>query len=237
MIPLGLNIDNKIIEFSYERKFNCPIYYLNSCVESSCQCSYIENVIISKINFQLLVRKIYDIYFDKSNQTKRLFKLNFILNGITSTLEFYIIERICSHYKLWSDKSYLPNIEDSYYGKVIKGFKIKEEILNEIISKIDSFLKIEKIEDKVYNLLYMEYGSILPSISNKKIRITKIDKNKISILNKEYYNDIQNKVQVYNNYNGICGVVLKDNYNYYLVDGHNRILSSNKKNVTIILLE
>jgi hypothetical protein len=238
MIPLDLNISDKTINFSYERKFNCPVYYLDSCVESSCRCSYIDNIVINNINFNKIVSIIYDFFYDKSMQTKRFFKLNFILNNIDSKIEMYVIQRICSIYKLWSEQSYIPNIEDSYYGKNIKGFKIKEEIIYIVNEKIKEISSIYSLEEKVYKLLELEYGYILPNIKNKKMKLIKLNKYEITYPNKEYYTKLSsNPLENYDNFNGIHGVVYKDSTNYYLVDGYNRISSTNKKNINVILIE
>ena len=238
MIPLDLNISNNIINFSYERKFNCPVYYLDSCIESSCRCSYIDNIIINSIDFKKVVNTIYNTFFKKNNQTKRFFKLNFILNGVNDKMEIYVIERICSYYKLWSEDSYIPNIEDSYYGKNIKGFLIKEKIIDSINNKINEINKIEKLEDKVYNLLELEYGYILPNIKNRKMKLGKISKNKINYPNKEYYKKTSSNIlENYANFNGIHGIVYKELNNFHLIDGHNRISSSDKNNINVIIIE
>lgn len=238
MIPLNLNIPNSIINFSYERKYNCPVNYLESCVESSCRCSYIDNIIINSIDFKKIVNTIYDIFFEKNNQTKRFFKLNFILNGVNDKMEKYVIERVCSYYKLWSKESYIPNIEDSYYGKNIKGFLIKEDIINNINNMIIIISKIESLEDKVYKLLEMEYSYILPNIKNKKMKLGKINKSSILYPNEHYLKNVSSSiVENYINFNGIHGVVLKENNNFYLIDGHNRIASSSNKNINVIIVE
>jgi hypothetical protein len=227
-------IDYKIISYSYIRKFDCPVYNLSSCIEKDCHCSYIDDFEIRNIDYNNLVKIIFEYFYPKSKETGRLFKIISILNNITKTSEYYILDRLCSIYKLWDNDSYVPNIYKGYYGQELNGVFIKEEISKKIEFHFNEIQKKECLEEKIYYILKLEYGYILNILENKNISIKKLDKSKIEIFNKEYKNNVISKISKPSIY-GIKGILLKNNNKYTLIDGYHRYINDlNKKSLYLV---
>ncbi len=230
-------IDLDCIEYSYKRKFDCPVSNLKSCMESYCHCSYIDDFNITDIHYHNIVKFLFEYLYPKSKENNRLFKIFYLLNDITRSSEYYLIDRLCSIYKLWDKSSYIPNIYNGYYGKELNGILIKEEIAHKIEYHFNEIQKKESLQERIFYILLLEYGTILDILKNKNVLIKKIDNKEIKLLNKEYHNKINSKLIEYKHYKkyGIKGILVKENNKYILVDGYHRYVSNlNRKSLYLI---
>jgi hypothetical protein len=225
---------SNLVSYKYTRKYNCPTLNTKPCIEKSCYCSYIDEFFVINVDFNKIIEKIFENFYTKSTFTERLLKLKFLIGNNTKATEYYIIDRLCSFYKIWNIESYIPNIYKGYYGEEVDGVFLKKEIADKIEDEFNKISKFDKLEDKIYYLLNLEYGYILPILKNKKITIEKIYKGQININNIEYLENEKNSI--FYKPHGISGILFKNcNNNFILIDGYHRYLNDNSKKTLYIV--
>lgn len=233
-------IDSKIVEFSYDIKYNCPVSNLSSCFEKYCNCSYIDNFKIKTINYNSLINYIFSFFYPKNKINSRIFKIVSILGNISKKSEYYIIERLCSIYNIWDKKSYIPNIYNGYYGVETNGIFIKKDIADTIEYHFNKIQQIESLVERIYYILKLEYGSVLEVLENKNICLEKIENSKVEIFNNNYLNKIVQENIKYNSSPNtyISGMLVKQYDKYILIDGYHRFINNkNKKSLYLVFNE
>lgn len=165
--------------------------------------------------------------------------------NITNEKIIYCIDRICS--TLTNDDFYC-NVTGGYYGEELDSIVIEDyNILNKLEENIDIKLarknKLAKIDesveldDKIRNILIMEYGYLLEDLKTATFSIIEIDPKNIILSQEEHANNLnKDKVNGYKNHQGICGIVKEKNGIYRLIDGYHRITANlNKSKIKVIL--
>lgn len=221
------------IDIDYQRENNCEE---NGC-DDICRCSRIINSTIESIDINSLVESIYYEYFDKSEQTKRDLKLNYILNGIDKTIDFYTIDKILRINRIWDKENWEIKTSNGYYGEEVDSVTLYSNVASKIENQIDDVLSIDDLSKRVEYLLQLEYGYLLPELIGKNYKVDYIKKEDIIFASDGHYKRIQREnLDHYSdkNYSNIRGVVLQKGDKYKLVDGYHRCFSTNKLDVLVL---
>ena len=194
-----------------------------------------------KVDKYLLTKHIYNFYFNDCKQSKRNNKIEFILNDINESFNYYLIDRILTIEKVWRKDRWNFEIQNAFYGEEVIEASLTNKYFNNITSKINNIISIKTLKEKVDKLLEYEYGHVINTLNNRRYKIDYIDINDIVILNNEYYDKVLKKKRngklshydIHNN--SICGLVIKNKNKYNLIDGYHRYCGCNNKILEMII--
>jgi hypothetical protein len=215
------------VEISYSREYNCQ----ESGCRDICKCSIIVDIETS-VDTNRIIKKIYNIYFDDSLETKRNSKLSELLWDISDDINLYTIDRISRYFKIWNNIE--VNKTGGFYGEEIESVKISNS--EKIVELINKGLSINDLNNRVKYLLGLEYGYLLPELENKNWELSEINIDDIEIRNESHLESVSNKeLKHYDNYLGIMGVViLTKNDKWRLIDGYHRLSKCKKGKVKVL---
>lgn len=222
------------VEVDYNRFYNCESYGCDS--EGICRCSSIEDEHITSIDVSSIVDSIYSDIFDNSLSTKRNNAINSLF-GITKELDIYTIDRILRKCLIYDKNVWEIEKDGGYYGEEITGIKLYNEYSEEVSMKLNEALSIDNVKERIEYLLNLEYGYVLPELSNKNYKIVKINKSDIIFGNGKHLESVSGKVLSHysdKEYRGIRGVVIEKNGKYKLIDGYHRCYSTNLEEVLVL---
>lgn len=227
--------DEVSTDLVYNRKFECEKY---NCEDDICRCSKIVNERLNKLNIVEITNSIYNLYFDKSEETKRDLKLNKLLNNIDKEIDLYTIDRILRINKAYNVENWRILKEEGYYGQEIESVKIENKLALKLDSLVKESLNIDNIKQRVEYLINLEYGYILDSLVDKNYKVKEIDKSKLIFSNESHYKNVSSKKLDYysdSNYKNIRGIALEYGDKFKLIDGYHRSFSSNKEKIKLLV--
>ena len=236
MIGLKTYDFKNLIEYSFDTRFHCD--EAGCYDEGICRCSQIHSHYVTFVNIGSISKEISSKYFDNSISTKRNNKIDSILGDITTEINFYTIDRILTINKLYDVSNWNINIQNGYYGEEIDSVVIVRDIAEKVENQLETAFSKTNLSDRITYLLYLEYGYLLPELSNLKFSVELVNKElvnfgSISQLKKIKEKDLQYYTDV--NYNLIRGVVIKSDSGYRLIDGYHRCHSTNLEKVKVIV--
>lgn len=222
------------VRYDYDTVKDCETH---GC-DSICRCSTIIATRVTEVDIEELSNSIYDLYFTSGKTTKRHNDINSILYGTSKELDLYCIDRVLRHYESWDKHSWDIGVIPGYYGEEISDVRLKRNIAEKVQNDLDVLMFMETPKEKIEFLLNLEYGSILPELTNKNYEIIVIDKDLIVFGNDEHYQKIKSEdLDHYfdHNYKGIKGLVVKTSSGKYrIIDGYHRIYCTEKDKVRVI---
>ena len=216
-----------------------------SCEESGCnddgicRCYRINEVIINSIN----IRKLTDFIFNEINhsgiQHEREKKLTSLMYDYDiDIVTKYCINRVLSINKAWCVDNWEVEWNAGWYGDEVESIKLSQSILSKISSDINSFINLETMEEKINNILLLEYGHLLEKIKNKKYSIIEINKEDIFFGQTKHYDKVQHEILEYYSdrvYGTLPrGVCCWDGQKWRVLDGYHRL--SETKNTKILII-
>jgi len=218
------------LDFLYDVQYDLNTEYAEDhderCKDDYCRCSTISPE-VSSFAYKDIAAKIIR-QFDIKNE-----KI------------IYCVDRICSTIRI--DDFYCLK-SGGYYGEELDSITIDNyEILDKLEESIDIKLsrkrKLDKLkneselDDKIRDVLTMEYGYLLDYIKASSFSIIEIDTKDIIFPQTEYLKTLSSaKVGVYKNHSGICGIVRLSGNKYKVIDGYHRISSNlHKSKIKVIL--
>lgn len=205
--------------------------------EGICRCGSIYDATIESVNVSLIVKKIYDDFFEQGKVADRNNAINEVLYGVGKDIDIYTIDRILRSYKIWENQNWDIEIEGGYYGDEIGDLKIKEHIADKIEAEFFLVFSLTTLKEKVEYLLNLEYGKVLPEIVDANYESITIDKTDIIFGSKGHLDKVSKKALDFysdKNYSGIRGIVKKSGDKWRVIDGYHRIFST--KNVKVKVL-
>ena len=214
-----------------------------SCEESGCdeegicRCGIIINPSIQQVNLNKISNIIYDLYFDRSISTYRNNKINSILYGITEEIERYTIDRILRVNKIWNPINWEIHICGGYYGQEVEEVVIENKISLKIEDQIKECLNMNSLSERIEYILNLEYGKVLPELSNCSYELTNIDRDDIVFGSNSHFNNIITEdLEHYSdkNYRGIRGIVKPIGDKFRLIDGYHRCYKTENKFVKVL---
>lgn len=224
----------KDITFQYNGVY-IDYSYINDCEsygcdeEGICRCGSIHNECVRSVDVSLIVKKIYDDYFEQGKAAARNNVINEVLYGIGKDIDIYTIDRILRSYKIWESENWDIEIEAGYYGQETGDVTIKESIADKIEEELLTVFSLPTLKEKIEYLLKVEYGKVLPELSNCSYESIVIDKDDVVFGVEKHLNKVMKKdLDFYadRNYSGIRGIVVKSGDKWRIVDGYHRIFTT-----------
>ena len=213
------------VDYSYT--YDCENYGCDE--EGICRCGSIKNECIESVNVSLIVKKIYDDFFEQGKAANRNNTINEVLYGIGKDIDIYTIDRIIRSYKIWENENWNIEVEGGYYGQEVNDVRIKESIADKIEEELLIVFSLPSLKEKIEYLLKVEYGKILPELSNCNYESIVIDKDDVVFGVEKHLNKVMKKdLDFYSdkNYSGIRGIVVKSGDKWRIVDGYHRIFTT-----------
>jgi hypothetical protein len=213
------------IDYSYS--YNCESYGCDE--EGICRCGSIHNESVESVDVSLIVKKIYDDYFEQGKAAARNNVINEVLYGIGKDIDIYTIDRIIRSYKIWESENWDIEIEAGYYGQETGDVTIKKTIADKIEEELLIVFALPTLKEKIEYLLKVEYGKVLPELSNCTYESIVIDKDEVIFGVEKHLNKVMKKdLDFYSdkNYSGIRGIVVKSGDKWRIVDGYHRIFTT-----------
>jgi len=220
----------------YKYNYECESYGCNE--EGICRCGTIHEEYIESVEIPLIVKKIYDDYFEKGKAADRNNAINEILYGIGKDIDIYTIDRILRSYKIWENQNWNIEIEGGYYGQEIGDITIKESIATEIERELWTVFALSTLKEKIEYLLKVEYGKVLTELSNCNYESIVIDKEDIIFGSKGHAENVsKKKLDFYSdkNYSGIRGIVIKCGDKWRVIDGYHRMFMTKFPRVKVLV--
>ena len=211
----------------YGYTYDCENYGCDE--EGICRCGTINNEHIDSVDVSLIVKKIYDDFFAQGKAANRNNAINEVLYGIGKDIDIYTIDRILRSYKIWENENWNIEVEGGYYGQEAGDVTIKESIADKIDEELWTVFSLPTLKEKIEYLLKVEYGKVLPELSNCSYESITIDKDDVIFGVEKHLNKVMKKdLDFYSdkNYNGIRGIVVKSGDKWRIIDGYHRIFTT-----------
>ena len=177
----------------------------------------------------MIVKRIYDEFFEQGKAANRNNAINEVLYGIGKDIDIYTIDRILRSYKIWENENWNIEVEGGYYGQEAGNVTIKESIADKIDEELWTVFSLPSLKEKIEYLLNVEYGKVLPELSNCSYESIVIDKDEVVFGVENHLNKVMKKdLDFYSdkNYSGIRGIVVKSGDKWRIVDGYHRIFTT-----------
>ena len=211
----------------YGYTYDCENYGCDE--EGICRCGTINNEHIDSVDVSLIVKRIYDEFFEQGKAANRNNAINEVLYGIGKDIDIYTIDRIIRSYKIWENENWNIEVEGGYYGQEVNDVRIKESIADKIEEELLIVFSLPSLKEKIEYLLNVEYGKVLPELSNCSYESIVIDKDEVVFGVENHLNKVMKKdLDFYSdkNYSGIRGIVVKSGDKWRIVDGYHRIFTT-----------
>jgi hypothetical protein len=222
------------VDYSYT--YDCENYGCDE--EGICRCGSIHNESVESVDVSLIVKKIYDEFFEEGKAANRNNTINEVLYGIGKDIDIYTIDRIIRSYKIWESENWNIEVEGGYYGQEVNDVRIKESIADKIEEELMTVFSLPSLKEKIEYLLKVEYGKILPEITDSNYESITIDKDDIIFGTEKHLDKVMKKdLDFYSdkNYNGIRGIVKKSGDKWRVIDGYHRIFSTKFPRVKVLV--
>lgn len=213
------------VDYSYG--YDCESYGCDE--EGICRCGSIHNENVESVDVSLIVKKIYDDYFEQGKAAARNNVINEVLYGIGKDIDIYTIDRILRSYKIWENDNWNIEIKGGYYGQETGDVTIKQTIADKIEEELLTVFALSTLKEKIEYLLKVEYGKVLPELSNCSYESIVIDKDDVVFGVEKHLNKVMKKdLDFYadRNYSGIRGIVVKSGDKWRIIDGYHRIFTT-----------
>lgn len=213
------------VDYSYSN--DCESYGCDE--EGICRCGSIHNEYVESVDVSLIVKKIYDDYFEQGKAADRNNAINEVLYGIGKDIDIYTIDRILRSYKIWENENWNIEVDGGYYGQELGDITIKESIADKIEAELWTVFALPTLKEKIEYLLKVEYGKVLPELSNCSYESIVIDKDDVVFGVEKHLNKVMKKdLDFYSdkNYSGIRGIVVKSGDKWRIIDGYHRIFTT-----------
>jgi len=186
--------------------------------DNYCRCSKIINAEVTEVNCTEIAQEIIE-EIEKHNKIK--------LNEIDK----YAVERLCISHHLWDGDNFYVSTDPGYYGEEIGGIFL--EGTTKLEEDLKTVLDLPTLKQKVEFLLNIEYGYILDELEDCSYFFKTIGKSSISIGNDSYRKKVDHTL--YEDYEGVFGIVLEKNHTFRLIDGFHRVLSTKEDNLRVLV--
>ena len=161
----------------YGYTYDCENYGCDE--EGICRCGTINNEHIDSVDVSLIVKRIYDEFFEQGKAANRNNAINEVLYGIGKDIDIYTIDRILRSYKIWENENWDIEVDGGYYGQEAGNVTIKETIADKIDEELWTVFSLPSLKEKIEYLLNVEYGKVLPELSNCNYESIVIDKDDV----------------------------------------------------------
>lgn len=205
--------------------------------EGICRCGTVYDEHIESVDVSLLVKRIYDEFFEQGKAADRNNTINEVLFGIGKDIDIYTIDRILRSYKIWQNECWQIEVEGGYYGQEIGDVTIRESVADKIEAELWTVFNLPTLKEKVEYLLKAEYGKVLPDLASCRYESIAIDKSDIVFGAEKHLEKVKKKkLDFYSDksYSGIRGIVVKSGDKWRVIDGYHRIFSTKFPRVKVL---
>ena len=219
----------------YGYTYDCENYGCDE--EGICRCGTINNEHIDSVDVSLIVKRIYDEFFEQGKAANRNNAINEVLYGIGKDIDIYTIDRILRSYKIWENDNWNIEVDGGYYGQEAGNVTIKETIADKIDEELWTVFSLPSLKEKIEYLLNVEYGKVLPELSNCNYESIVIDKDDVIFGVEKHLNKVMKKdLDFYSdkNYSGLRGIVVKSGDKWRIVDGYHRIFTTKWPKIKVL---
>ena len=219
----------------YGYTYDCENYGCDE--EGICRCGTINNEHIDSVDVSLIVKRIYDEFFEQGKAANRNNAINEVLYGIGKDIDIYTIDRILRSYKIWENENWDIEVDGGYYGQEAGNVTIKETIADKIDEELWTVFSLPSLKEKIEYLLNVEYGKVLPELSNCNYESIVIDKDDVIFGVEKHLNKVMKKdLDFYSdkNYIGLRGIVVKSGDKWRIVDGYHRIFTTKWPKIKVL---
>ena len=219
----------------YGYTYDCENYGCDE--EGICRCGTINNEHIDSVDVSLIVKRIYDEFFEQGKAANRNNAINEVLYGIGKDIDIYTIDRILRSYKIWENENWDIEVDGGYYGQEAGNVTIKETIADKIDEELWTVFSLPSLKEKIEYLLNVEYGKVLPELSNCNYESIVIDKDDVIFGVEKHLNKVMKKdLDFYSdkNYSGLRGIVVKSGDKWRIVDGYHRIFTTKWPKIKVL---
>lgn len=197
----------------------------------------VKEVKLNKIKIVNLVEFIYEKLDSSNNLRNPIVRLSFDSLAPDKQKKFatvmfiyrYCIHRIMTHFKAYDRNMWQYFIEDDYHSQEVSEIKLKSEVALEIDTHLRYLINIP-IKRKIEYVLTLEYGKLLPSVTNKNWLIGPVSKDDLHFSNQTHYERCsESDLSYLNGYNlprGLC--IKQSNGKYKVIDGYHRLCAAEK---------
>jgi len=222
------------IDSNYSSQYDCKSYGCDR--EGICRCKRIHNVSISEVDINKSISYIWKFFHpDLEAYKKRQMRISDVLYG--GDPDYYCIDRIFRHYKLYDSEMYHGVIDrGGYYGDQFAGIFIKDEELEQNFQDdLQSIFSTNSLASKLRFVIYLEYGMILECLKQANFEIVTISKEDLNTpnINQSHADNIlaMGKLDYYSddNYQLPRGIVKRHGDKFDIIDGYHRILNAKKE--------
>ena len=220
----------------YGYTYDCENYGCDE--EGICRCGTINNEHIDSVDVSLIVKRIYDEFFEQGKAANRNNAINEVLYGIGKDIDIYTIDRILRSYKIWENENWDIEVDGGYYGQEAGNVTIKETIADKIDEELWTVFSLPSLKEKIEYLLNVEYGKVLPELSNCNYESIVIDKDDVIFGVEKHLNKVMKKdLDFYSdkNYSGLRGIVVKSGDKWRIVDGYHRIFTTKWPKIKVLV--
>lgn len=223
-------VDNQTYE-----SYSCESYGCSE--EGICRCAQIDYVQIIRVDIQSLSQEFFKRIFSDSKSSLRDNKINEILYGFKLDLvNLYCIDRILTINRIYDGSNWEPVISSGYYGEELSDLVIKSSLFSDLNEQFNEVFNLDRLEDKIFYLLNLEYGGLLNTVKDKKFEILEVNIKDLIYGQKSHLKKVQSKnLDYYKDYSLPRGLVVETNGRYRVIDGYHRLSALNSEQVTLIV--
>jgi len=199
------------------------------CKDDYCRCSTIENQRVTNVDMLQVVEKIVEPPAARRG-----------LDIEKYAIDKYCIDRILTSYKVFDPNNWNIKVCPGYYGEEINCVSINTEVATKVDQEITRITSLPSINDKVREILILEYGYLLDILKTCQFRVDSVDKANIIFPRKEYYTKLDKaSVDRYIDYTLPRGIVIFSaaNNSWRVIDGYHRISAAKPGKVEVIIGE
>lgn len=199
------------VDYDYDTSRDCEAH---GC-DSICRCSIITSIRVRSVNASSLAEAI--------------------IRGlkIREDLDKYAIDRIVRSLKLYETNIWDVTKGPGYYGEEITGVDLPWDTKGELRQTIENYINAP---NKIEFLLQLEYGYLLPVVTNKKWEIRSVPIGQVVAAQDDYRKKVSG--DLYKEYDGVVAIVVPNGDKLRLIDGYHRYVSAvnnNKRKIQVII--
>jgi hypothetical protein len=229
----NLDFEYAGIDVNYSSQYDCEKYGCNN--EGICRCKIIDNISLGVIDIPKAISFIWKFFHPElEDYKKRQMKISDVLYG--GDPDYYCIDRIFRHYKLYDIGSYHGVVDHGYYGDQFAGVFIKNGgIENGFQQDCEVIFSTNSLATKLRHVIYLEYGMILECLKKADFEIITMTKDDLNIpnINQSHVDNIlaMGELDYYSddNYQLPRGIVKRHGDKFDIIDGYHRILNAQKE--------
>lgn len=211
------------VDFDYHTEYDCESH---GCYDDwACRCGTIVDQEVTEINLPSISNSILlKFYGHKTSKGEELF----------NDIDIYCVERILRLNKIYNKESFEINISGGYYGEEVDSIVLCRN--DKLLSDLNSFFSLKKMNEKIEFVLSLEYHKILPELLNLEWSIESINQEQVDFGSEKHKEMVKRDTEIfYRNHTLPLGIVLKKNNRYRLIDGYHRISQSDKEKIQVIV--